>query len=209
MTVSSIVVADDHPVFRKALSSLLRKSVGKNVVETADIDEALAAARDAARHPSLFVLDLYYARVSILQMLPQIRAGFPRTAIVVVSMAEDQATIRAVMASGVNAYVSKAMPPECIIDAVNLVLAGETVVKVPGYRAEPASRPLSERQLEMLTFIAQGKTNKEIATALGISPFTVRIHVSALFRALNVNTRAAAVTKGVNDGLIDPLSLAS
>lgn len=209
MTVSSIVVADDHPVFRKALSSLLRKSVGKTVIETADIDEALASARDAARHPSLFVLDLYYARVSILQMLPQIRAAFPRTAIVVVSMAEDQATIRAVMASGVNAYVSKAMPPECIIDAVNLVLAGETVVKVPGYRAEPASRPLSERQLEMLTFIAQGKTNKEIATALGISPFTVRIHVSALFRALNVNTRAAAVTKGVNDGLIDPLSLAS
>ncbi|WP_108610817.1 response regulator transcription factor [Aminobacter sp. MSH1] len=208
MSVSSIVVADDHPVFRTALSTLLRKSVSNAVVETSDIGEALAVAREGA-HPALFVLDLYYARVSILQALPKIRAEFPRIAIVVVSMAEDQATIRSVMASGVNAYVSKAMPPESIIEAVNLVLAGETVVKVPGYRAEPASRPLSERQLEMLTYIAQGKSNKEIATALAISPFTVRIHVSALFRAIGVNSRAAAVTKGVNDGLIDPLSLAS
>lgn len=202
----TILVADDHPVFRDGLGSLIQSQNPTAAVHTFDaFSDALALARSLPSPPSLFVLDLFFSRKSIKSELPALRREFRRAAIVVVTMSDDAATIDAVMAAGVNGFICKSAPPHQIAAAIAAVRAGEIVTPSPAAGRAPAggmSTTLSERQLEVLQLIAQGKTNKEIAQDLGLSPFTVRLHVSAMFRSLGVTTRAAAVTKGVSEGIL-------
>lgn len=200
-----IIVADDHPVFRSGVCALIRQILPAALfVEAPDYETALANARTSTEPPAMFVLDLFFSRNSIQRELPALRQEFPRAAIVVVSMAEDPATVQTVMACGVNGFVNKAIPPAAMIENIAAVLAGDVVVAIPRGAGTDQSRSLSDRQLQMLKHIADGRSNKEIAQAIGISPFTVRIHVSALFRALDVNNRAAAVTKAVSEGILAP-----
>ncbi|MBN8749346.1 Oxygen regulatory protein NreC [Xylophilus ampelinus] len=207
MPSETIVVADDHPVFRDGLCALIQVVAPDARLLPADTFQgALALARDLQSPPSMLVLDLCFARQNIKLELPALRREFDRSAIVIVTMAEDRATIDAVMACGVNGYIGKAVAPADMVAALRAVRQGEQVINAPAAEAIAAGEGplLSDRQLAVLQHIATGRTNKEIARALDISPFTVRIHVSALFRALGVNTRSAAVTRAVAEGLLRP-----
>lgn len=198
----TIIVADDHPVFRDGLTTLLTRMLPEAEITATDtFDDALAIARSKSEPPSMFILDLFFTRRSIKDALPALRREFASSSIVVVSMADDKITIDDVLACGVNGFINKAVRPEVLTEALAAVREGDVVTRVP----EPdliETPSLTERQSEVLRHIAAGKSNKEIAIVLGISPFTVRIHVSALFRALGVTTRAAAVSQAVSDGLL-------
>lgn len=202
MQAESIIVADDHPVFRDGLTTLLTRIMPEAEITTADtFDDALALARARPEPPSMFILDLFFTRRSIKDALPALRKEFASSSIVVVSMADDKVTIDDVIACGVNGFINKAVHPHVFTEALAAVREGDVVTRVP----EPdlvTAPALTDRQSDVLRHIAEGKSNKEIAIVLGISPFTVRIHVSALFRALGVATRAAAVSQAINDGLL-------
>lgn len=202
MRAETIIVADDHPVFRDGLTALLKRMLPTaTIVATETFEDALALARLQPAPPTMFILDLFFARRSIKDSLPTLRREFASSSIVVVSMADDKITIDDVISCGVNGFINKAVHPEALTAALAAVRDGDVVTTLPecDYDFSPS---LTDRQSEVLRLIAEGKSNKEIAIVLGISPFTVRIHVSALFRTLGVTTRAAAVSRAISDGLL-------
>ncbi|MCE1114417.1 MULTISPECIES: LuxR C-terminal-related transcriptional regulator [Pseudomonas] len=196
-----IIVADDHPLFREAMVSTVRRLLPEAVLEEAAcLADVLRLAGDGAV-PDTLILDLRFPGLTCIGRLAELRQQLPRTTLIIVSMVDDPGVIDDVMAAGVDGFIGKSVAPAALGAAILAIRAGEVVVEYASSgllaqgMADPALQRLTQRQQDVLRLVAQGKTNKEIARALAISPFTVRIHVSSLLKALNVPTRTAAAAK--------------
>ncbi|MFF7061430.1 LuxR C-terminal-related transcriptional regulator [Pseudomonas sp. NPDC008258] len=200
-----IIVADDHPLFREALSRTVQRVVpGARVEEAGCLDEVLLLASTGEAADTL-ILDLRFPGLVDIPCLARLRQQLPRTTLIIVSMVDDPAIVEQVMQAGVDGFVGKSIAAEEMGAAILAIRNGEVLVRYApsgflpnrggGPGGECAVEQLTQRQHDVLRLIAQGKTNKEIARALDISPFTVRIHVSSLLKALGVSSRTAAAVK--------------
>lgn len=202
-----ILVVEDHALVREGIVRILGQlEEPATLYEAANGDEALAVLE---REPDLdlVTLDLALPGMDGVTWLAAQRKRFPAVPIVVVSAYDDAQTVKRVMKLGAAGFVSKAYSADQMLDALRRVLAGEIVepqggISTPLGIDAPTSAPVSERakdlglsprQSEVLGLMAKGKSNRDIAQLLGLTEGTVKIHVTAIFKALGVNSRTQAL----------------
>ncbi|MFO1414102.1 MAG: response regulator transcription factor [Burkholderiales bacterium] len=199
-----IALADDHPIVRAALMGALAPlGDGPCFVEAGDADAAVALARSRP-DLDLMLLDLHMPGVHGTATVRSVRTAAPALPLAVVSADEDPAVVGELLRLGVSGFIPKSDSAEVILSAVRLILAGGTYVpprlvgeRLPGTAggeevADPALG-LTARQVDVLRLLGRGLPNKLIARELGITEGTVKVHLLAVFRALGVRNRTAAV----------------
>jgi len=189
----SVLIADDHSVVREGLVSLITRKADMTVIgEASNGREAVDLWKK--HHPNILLLDLRMPELNGVDAIREIR-GFDEKARIIVL------TIQA----GAKGYLLKDTPREALMDCIRRVHAGETCVPVH-LAAKLAQRvsgeTLSEREIDVLKLMAQGKSNKEIGSTLFISEGTVKSHVKSIFAKLNVISRTEAVANATRRGLI-------
>lgn len=203
-----VLVADDHPLFRTALQTAVRRAEpAAEVFEAGTVAEALATLK--AHRVDLALLDLAMSDAQAMSGLMALRASHPDVPVIVVSAHEDTQTIQRARACGAAHYVSKSAPLDHVVQAIRGVLMGDTAPLPEGEALaanDPAARvaSLTPAQLRVLMGIAEGRLNKQIAYDMNISEATVKAHVTAIFRKLQVVNRTQALL-AAKDVLLAPV----
>jgi DNA-binding NarL/FixJ family response regulator len=203
MAKQRIVIVDDHPLFRGALSQALSIAIaGVQILEAGSLEE-LSDTLDKNRDVDLVLLDLSMPGVQGLSGLLFLRAQSPEIPVVVVSASEDPTIIRRALEFGASGYIPKSLPVEKIREAVRLILDGGVWsppdIPLDG-AADPEARDLATRlatltpqQVRVLMMLGEGLLNKQIAYKLSVSEATIKAHVSAILQKLGVDSRTQAV----------------
>ncbi|GAC1436435.1 MAG: response regulator transcription factor [Ktedonobacteraceae bacterium] len=208
-----ILLADDHPIFRFGMRTLLTSMPDMTVVgEAATGEEAVQLVETLL--PDVVLMDIHMPGMSGIEATTRIRIQHPRTAILIVTMLDDD-SVFAAMRAGARGYLLKGAEPAETLRAIRAVASGEAIFspgvaeRVIHYFAHPAVSPthgvslaqLSEREREVLTLIAQGFTNTAIAERLVLSPKTIRNYISEIYSKLQVTDRIQAVLLAREAGL--------
>jgi DNA-binding NarL/FixJ family response regulator len=203
-----ILIVDDHPLILHALQQVLPQLDHRlEMFGARDRTEALTML---ARHPdcALVLLDLTLPGARGLGMLAELRRDRPQLPIVVLSATHDSATVGAAIAAGARGFVAKTASPAALLEAINTVLEGGRHVTAD-VRSSPRTingvpvdvLGLTQRQSDVLQLLLQGKPNKLICRDLRLSEGTVKVHVSAILRALNVHSRSQAIVELARRGI--------
>lgn len=205
-----ILIADDHPVFRDGLSSLLTSVPETEVVgEATNGEEAIALA--ATLQPDVILMDLQMPGINGIEATRQIIRTSPHISILVITMYENDDFIFAAMRAGARGYLLKGADQDEMLLAIRAVANGGAIFSpaiasrlmqyFSALQAAPVFPELTEREREVLTLLAQGYTNITIAQRLSLSSKTVRNHVSNIFSKLQVVDRAQAIILAREAGL--------
>ncbi|GIH80882.1 response regulator transcription factor [Planobispora longispora] len=207
-----VLLADDHPVYRDGLAVLLGSIPGIEVAGTA-ADGAEAVERAADLQPDVIVMDVRMPGLDGIEATRRIVADSPHIGVVVLTMSEEDATLFAAMRAGARGYLLKGAGQAEIVRAITAVAHGETIFgpAVASRVAEffqnstvadnPVFPQLTSREREILALVAAGRSNAQIASALFLSPKTVRNNVSNIFAKLHVADRAEAIVRAREAGL--------
>ena len=201
-----VLVADDHPIVRGGIVSLLGAADDMDVVgEATDGLEAVRLAADLS--PDLVLMDLRMPGIDGDEATSRILAAQPAVRVVVLTTYETDASILTAIEAGASGYLLKAAPPEEILAGIRSVARGE-VALAPAIAALLVQRmktpavSLTARETEVLKLVAQGLSNPEIAGRLFVGEATVKTHLLHAFEKLDVNDRTRAVTKAMELGLL-------
>jgi len=199
-----VLIADDHSVVREGLVSLISHKADMTVVgEAANGREAVELWKE--HRPDVTLLDLRMPELDGVGTIKEIRASDEKARIVVLTTFDGDEDIYRAIQAGAKGYLLKDAPRETLMDFIRRVHAGETCVPVhlAAKLAERVSgKTVSERESDVLKLMAQGKSNKQISSALFISEGTVKSHVKGIFAKLNVISRTEAVANATRRGLI-------
>lgn len=203
-----VIVADDHPIVRSGIVSVLGEDARFLIVAEA-ANGLEAAALTAELKPDLLLTDLRMPGLGGDEVAEQVRQSSPQTKVVVLTTYENDDSILSAIEAGASGYLLKAAPSAEILAGLHSVLSGEIVLSpqvaaaLATQRIRQKNRPtLSKRELEVLGLVAQGNSNQAIAEALFISEATVKTHLIRIFDKLGVNDRTRAVTLAMEHKLL-------
>lgn len=213
--MTRVVIADDHPVFRRGLKALLDGEDGLDVVgEAADGLSAVSVV--LALEPDVVVMDLHMPGLGGVEAAKQILDVLPSLGVLVLTMHEDDELVFAAMKAGARGYLVKTTDDDEIVRAVQAIGAGEAIFsatiaqRMMGYFTAISSSKavlfpqLTDRERDVLELMASGLDNASIAHRLSLSGKTVRNRVSAIFAKLQVADRAQAIVRAREAGLGSP-----
>ena len=205
--IKSVLIIEDHPLFRGALVQIMQALVGeKKIVAVSSAEEGLMLVNTFA-DLALILLDPGLPGLNGVEAIIALRQRCPLVPIIVVSASEDRIEATAALRAGARVFISKAAPTEVIFDVAQRLLAGivcepEWITPKGKMHIDATSEvKLTPRQQEILTMLSQGYANKEIGLRLNLAEITVKIHVSGVFKALDVVNRTQAVLAGRRMGL--------
>ena len=207
MNKLSILIADDHPVVRDGLRGMLETQADFEVIgEAADGDQAIKKV--AELKPDIVLMDLRMPEVDGVTAIREIKGSQPETQILVLTTYDSDADILPAIEAGANGYLLKDSSREELYGAIRATARGDTVLaptvaaRLVGQMRAPAEERLSSRELEVLQLVAEGASNKDIASRLHISQATVKSHLIHIFGKLGVSDRTAAVTVALQRGIM-------
>ena len=222
-SIISVLIVDDHPLFRDGLQKALELEDDIEVVgQCADGEQALQAA--ARLHPSVVLLDINLPSINGIQVARQLKAERSGIAVVVLTAYHDSQQVLHAMRAGASAYCPKDIVADDLIDVIRAAARGYYIVgtrrmdaqeiqawintnveALSGpYTVDPDEHyiPLSPRELEILEYVTNGMSNKEIANRLGISQQTVKNHMTSILKKLNVQDRTQAAVTALRHGWV-------
>ncbi len=210
------ILADDHALFREGFALLLKQMQDDaEVVMASDLDDTLMQIINQPE-ADLLLLDLNMPGMNGPDSVKLLMRTHPGLPIAILSAAEDRREVRDLLNAGVAGYIPKSSSPQVMISAIQLILAGSVYVPPQllhsdtsagladaGFKQNHNATYLTERQMDVLRLISEGKPNKQICRELGLGEGTVKAHLAAIFRALDVRNRTEAATAARRLGVIE------
>ncbi len=203
-----VLIVDDHPVVRTGLKGML--SSRDNLVVVGEAENGEVAVRLCAeRQPNVVLMDLRMPQLSGVQATIEIRQQQPAVQVLVLTTYDEDRDIMGAINAGAIGYLLKDAPREDLYRAIEAAARGESVLDtavatrlMEHMRNPPPENELSQREVEVLEWVAQGKANKEIGKELHISESTVKTHLIHIFEKLDVSDRTAAVRVAIERGIL-------
>lgn len=199
-----VMSVDDHPLLREGLAALINNQRGMALVAQAtNAQEAIAQFRK--HQPDVTLMDLRLPDKNGIEALIAIRAEFPEAKVVMLTTFEGDVEIQRALEAGAQGYILKSMPPKEIIEVILQVHAGKKRIpsQIAAQLAEHISdEALTDREVEVLSQIAGGNRNRDIAEKLFITEETVKVHIKHIMEKLGASDRTQAVAIGLRRGII-------
>src|SRR3989475_1067419 len=211
-----VMLVDDHELVRQGVASMLAKAEDLALVGEARTGrEAIETARKEL--PDVVLMDVRMPDMDGLEATKKIKEERPRTAVVMLTMHENPAYLREAVRAGAAGYLLKDVSREELVDAIRQVATGGAFIEsqmLKGMLSEmkpqgpvpAAARNLTKREREILSLVAEGMSNREIAERLVLSPETVKSHVAAILEKLGVSDRTQAAICAVRNGLVEGMA---
>jgi len=217
-----VVVCEDQPQILKNQMKILHDAPEVEVIGTALSGEAALELLEVKR-PDVLLQDLGLPRMSGIEVTREVKRRWPEVEVLIFTIFDEEEKVIEAVKAGASGYLLKGASSEKILEAIREVHAGGSIIQPnlarrllrhfhvpetdskppPAYREEPPTRPLTEREIEILRLIAKGLSNNEAAGVLHLSRATVRTHLEHIYTKLEVTNRVEAVTEGLRKGLIE------
>lgn len=201
-----ILIADDHALILEGMVSIISSDpICKVVAKACNGEEAVRLYKEYT--PDVAIVDLRMPKMDGLETIVEIRKSHPQAKIIVLSAHDGEELVYQAIQAGAKSYVLKEVLVTELVETIRAVHQGKRIVSseiAEKYVARTSKPTLSERELEVLQLMSQGKSNGEIALDLTLTEGTVKVHVHNIFNKLEVNDRVAAVMEAVKRGIIHP-----
>jgi DNA-binding NarL/FixJ family response regulator len=209
-----VVLVDDHPVYRQGLGKLLMECGIDVVAQAGNGLDAIKIVEETA--PDVVVMDLNMPGMSGVEVTRRLTERNPASRVLVVSVSAQEEDVTEAILSGASGYVLKDGPVEEVVAGIQAAAAGESLISPriasmllrrirtdePAEAEAPAATALSDREIQVLQLVAEGKGNHEIGETLFIGQSTVRNHISSILMKLQVENRVQAAVRAVRDHIV-------